>query len=130
MSTRPEKRVDKNGVLVTRHVKDGVEESQAPSIRIKNLASASAVAQKSIHFRDPSFKEARSSFLELNPGQEPLFDDFYLGSGLEITTEDVLKKNPDLEEDDIHVAILSNGLNSYWLKDENIELPEDQELVF
>lgn len=127
MTTRPEIRIDKNGVPVTRHVKDGVADT--PTVRIKSVGLPSANPRTSVHSKDPSFKIARNSFAELNPGDDALFDDFYLGSGIELELDDVLKKNPDLSEEDVHVAILSNGLTSYWLRDEHLTLPEDQELM-
>lgn len=122
---KPEVRADKNGTLVTRHVKP----EEPIAIRVKtNSAPKLAAVKVSKFINDPSYEVAHDLFEELNKDDADLFDEFFLGSFANGDGDDlqtVLDENPELGMDDIHSAGLSNGNTAYWVGDTNLSLPDD-----
>lgn len=125
---QPEVRTDKNGHLVTRHVKQG----EPVALRVVANAKPKSAAKKASRIAtDPSYDVAKESFIDKNPEDEILFDEFFLGSSKEDSIDHlelVLSKNPELTEDDIIYGGLSNGHIGYWVNEEHLNLPIDEQV--
>jgi hypothetical protein len=120
----PELRPDKNGKLVTRHVK----QDEPVSLRIVGAKPVSPAVTPSRITTDTSYDVAQEAFDELNPGNEELFEHFFLGSTEESDYEEqILAENPELDFEEIKQTALANGFTGYWLNDENLNFPEDVE---
>lgn len=123
---KSEVRVDKNGTLVTRHVK--VDEPVAVRV-VANIKPAKAAKKVSKFIADPSFTEAYGSFKELNPNDSELFDDFFLGSSEEDDSlPEILERNPYLDSNDVRITTLTNGFVGYWIDEHHLVIPDSPEL--
>ena len=119
----PEVRADKNGKMVTRHVSG---DEAVPVRVVSGLKPAVNTVSKFV--KDHSYEVALESFIALNPDDAELFDHFYLGSKDFADLDEVAEDN-ELDIADIKEVKLSNGYTSYWIDDENINIPSDQDIV-